>query len=182
MQGGPHRADRQKKAFHRQQSLLCPSEPSLLCRPEHTTLAGMIVTQYGRPLGGLQAGHFEEQGAGLSGHVSSALEQLRGFYGLGDPGSPAASTASQSTGVTTSAAVQECGAGSSRHGAEELVPPMPCSTQAGLLSSASPTSMKRVWSTVLRCFQGSLPCLPQSPKQMSGCHALSGVSAAAHSL
>ena len=84
------------------------SEPGFLCRPEHTTLAGMIVTQYGRPLGGLQAGNFEEQGAGLSSHVSSALDQLRGFYGLGNPGSPAASNASQSTGVTTSDTVQEC--------------------------------------------------------------------------
>ena len=84
------------------------SEPSFLCRPEHTTLAGMIVTQYGRPLGGLQAGSFEEQGAGLSSHVSSALEQLRGFYGLGNPGSPAASNASQSTGGTASNAVEEC--------------------------------------------------------------------------
>lgn len=81
------------------------SEPNFLCRPEHTTLAGMIVTQYGRPLGGLQAGNYEEQGAGLSSHVSSALDQLRGFYGLGTPASPAASNASQSTGVTSFDAV-----------------------------------------------------------------------------
>lgn len=78
--------------------LLIPLKALRIAGPEHTTLAGMIVTQYGRPLGGLQAGNFEEQGAGLSSHVSSALDQLRGFYGLGTPASPAASNASQSTG------------------------------------------------------------------------------------
>ena len=50
-------------------------------RQEYATIAGMIVTQYGRPVG-LMPGHdLDDRGS----HVSSALDQLRGYYGLGSP-------------------------------------------------------------------------------------------------
>lgn len=47
-------------------------------RQEYATIAGMIVTQYGRPVH-LPGHDLEDRGS----QVSSALDQLRGYYGLG---------------------------------------------------------------------------------------------------
>lgn len=47
---------------------------------EYATIAGMIVTQYGRPVPlPVPSGELDDRGS----HVSSALDQLRGYYGLG---------------------------------------------------------------------------------------------------
>lgn len=52
----------------------------LNCRQEYATIAGMIVTQYGRPVPlPVPSGELDDRGS----HVSSALDQLRGYYGLG---------------------------------------------------------------------------------------------------
>ena len=49
-------------------------------RQEYATIAGMIVTQYGRPVPlPVPSGELDDRGS----HVSSALDQLRGYYGLG---------------------------------------------------------------------------------------------------
>ena len=49
-------------------------------RQEYATIAGMIVTQYGRPVPfPAQGGELNDRGS----QVSSALDQLRGYYGLG---------------------------------------------------------------------------------------------------
>lgn len=49
-------------------------------RQEYATIAGMIVTQYGRPLPlPVHGGDLDDRGS----HVSSALDHLRGYYGLG---------------------------------------------------------------------------------------------------
>lgn len=50
-------------------------------RQEYATIAGMIVTQYGRPVGMLPRNDLDDRGS----QVSSALDQLRGYYGLGSP-------------------------------------------------------------------------------------------------
>ena len=49
-------------------------------RQEYATIAGMIVTQFGRPVPlPAQSGELDDRGS----HVSSALDALRGYYGLG---------------------------------------------------------------------------------------------------
>ena len=58
---------------------LVPSSPCMCCRQEYATIAGMIVTQYGRPVPlPVPSGELDDRGS----HVSSALDQLRGYYGL----------------------------------------------------------------------------------------------------
>ncbi|DBA83999.1 hypothetical protein WJX77_002401 [Trebouxia sp. C0004] len=59
--------------------LLIPSK-SMPIGQEYATIAGMIVTQYGRPVPlPVPSGELDDRGS----HVSSALDQLRGYYGLG---------------------------------------------------------------------------------------------------
>ncbi|DBA90068.1 TPA: hypothetical protein ACH3X2_004330 [Trebouxia sp. C0005] len=59
--------------------LLIPTK-SMPIGQEYATIAGMIVTQYGRPVPlPVPSGELDDRGS----HVSSALDQLRGYYGLG---------------------------------------------------------------------------------------------------
>lgn len=58
--------------------LLIPSK-SMCVGQEYATIAGMIVTQYGRPVPlPVPSSELDDRGS----HVSSALDQLRGYYGL----------------------------------------------------------------------------------------------------
>ncbi|KAL3130919.1 hypothetical protein ABBQ38_000246 [Trebouxia sp. C0009 RCD-2024] len=66
-------------AMFAKEYLLIPSK-SMSVGQEYATIAGMIVTQYGRPLPlPVHGGDLDDRGS----HVSSALDQLRGYYGLG---------------------------------------------------------------------------------------------------